>query len=63
MSADVMSAHGRGQNILFAGGFVQFSTKATVGPNNDDIYRNDDGRVRAGLHRFDASLGRADDMP
>ena len=63
VSADVMSAHGRGQNILFAGGFVQFSTKATVGPNNDDIYRNDDGRVRAGLHRFDASLGRADDMP
>jgi len=63
VSADVATAHGRGQNILFAGGFVQFSTKTTVGPNNDDIYCNDDHRNRAGLHRFDASLGRGDDMP
>lgn len=63
VSADVATAHGRGQNILFAGGLVRFSTKTIVGPNNDDIYCNDDHRVRAGLHRFDASLGRADDMP
>jgi hypothetical protein len=40
-----------------------FFTLATVGPGGDDIYRNDDGRVRAGLHPLDASLGRGTDEP
>jgi prepilin-type processing-associated H-X9-DG protein len=57
------SPHGRGQNVLFADGRVQFLTTATVGPNGDDIYRNDAGWVKAGLHRLDASLGRATDAP
>jgi prepilin-type processing-associated H-X9-DG protein len=56
-----LSPHGRGQNILFADGHVRFSILATV--NNDDIYRNQNGRVRAGLHRLDASLGRPSDVP
>lgn len=56
-----LSPHGKGQNILFADGHVRFSILATV--NNDDIYRNQHGRVRAGLHRLDASLGRPADLP
>lgn len=55
------SPHGKGQNILFADGHVRYSCFATV--NDDDIYRNQVGRVRAGLHRLDASLGRATDVP
>jgi prepilin-type processing-associated H-X9-DG protein len=58
-----VSPHGTGQNVLFADGRVQFFTRATVGPGGDDIYRNDAGRVRAGLHPLDASLGRATDEP
>lgn len=57
------SPHGRGQNILYTDGHVRYSLLATVGPNGDDIYRNDEGRVRAGLHPLDASLGRATDVP
>jgi prepilin-type processing-associated H-X9-DG protein len=56
-----LSPHGKGQNILFADGHVRFSILATV--NDDDIYKNQNGRVRAGLHRFDASLGRPTDVP
>jgi prepilin-type processing-associated H-X9-DG protein len=58
-----VSPHGRGQNVLYADGHVQFWTVATVGPGGDDIYRNADGLVRAGRHRFDAALGRATDEP
>lgn len=58
-----VSAHGRGQNVLFVDGRVQFVTVATVGPSGDDIYRNDAGLVRAGLQRFDATLGRPHDVP
>ena len=58
-----LSPHGKGQNILFADGHVRYSPFATVGPNGDDIYKNQNGRVRAGLHPLDASLGRATDVP
>jgi prepilin-type processing-associated H-X9-DG protein len=58
-----LSPHGRGQNVLYADGRVQFCTNATVGPLGDDIYRNAANEVRAGLHRIDAVLGRAADVP
>ncbi len=57
------SPHTRGQNILYAGGSVRFSTVSTVGPNGDDIYHNKAGVVRAGLDRDDISLGRPTDVP
>jgi len=58
-----ISSHANGQNVLFAGGAVRFARTSTVGVNGDEIYRNDAGLVRAGLHRDDASLGRAADYP
>jgi hypothetical protein len=58
-----LSPHGRGQNVLFAGGFVRFTTSAGVGLNGDDIYRNAAGLVAAGLSPSDVCLGRPADRP
>lgn len=58
-----VSPHPRGQNVLFQGGSVRFTTVATVGVRGDDIYRNDAGVVRAGLRSEDATLGRPNDTP
>jgi prepilin-type processing-associated H-X9-DG protein len=55
--------HAHGQNVLFAGGHVRFATVPTVGINGDDIYRNNLGRVAAGLDRVDAVLGVGADRP
>jgi anti-sigma factor RsiW len=57
------TAHPRGQNVLFVGGAVRFTTTPAVGINGDYIYSNDAGLVRAGLYREDASLGRPSDRP
>jgi hypothetical protein len=55
--------HARGQNVLYLGGMVRFATTPAAGVNGDDIYHNDAGVVRAGLHVLDASLGRPTDVP
>ncbi|QDU19611.1 type II secretion system protein [Urbifossiella limnaea] len=55
--------HAHGHNVLFAGGHVRFATVPTVGLNGDDIYRNQLGRVAAGLDRADAVLGVGSDRP
>ena len=57
------SPHGNGQNVLFAGGSVRYSTISAVGINRDEIYQNDNGFVRAGLHINDTALGRPSDYP
>ena len=63
ISADLPTgaAHG-GWNVLAAGGSVRFTTSAKLG-GGDDIFANDAGLPRAGLHRNDVSLGRPFDMP
>ncbi|MGL4424414.1 MAG: hypothetical protein ACRCZF_27420 [Gemmataceae bacterium] len=58
-----VSAHGTGQNVLFMNGAIRFTRVGTVGPNNDDIYKNQHGKVKAGVHATDISLGRATDQP
>jgi hypothetical protein len=55
--------HGRGQNVLYAGGSVRYSTTTAAGWNGDDIYINDAGLRRAGLHAYDACLGSPRDYP
>jgi len=55
--------HRHGQNVLFTGGSVQFTTKPTVGVNGDDIFCNANGKVGAGLYPLDSALGRPDEVP
>src|SRR5207302_374431 len=45
----------RGQNVLFIGGHVKFLSGHTIG--TDDIYRNDNNEVGAGVNREDTVLG------
>ena len=59
--------HRKGQNVLFLGGNVRFCTTPNVGPAiegvGDDIYYNTVHQPRAGTHRWDAVLGRANEQP
>jgi hypothetical protein len=55
--------HRYGQNVLFAGGSVRFCTTANVGKDGDDIFCNAEGKVGAGLHKWDTALGRAEERP
>jgi prepilin-type processing-associated H-X9-DG protein len=48
---------GRGQNVLFVDGSVDFAKVRNVGVNRDDIYVNQRGEVAAGRNRFDSVLG------
>lgn len=59
--------HRKGQNVLFVGGNVRFCTTPYVGPEidgrGDDIYFNTVREPRAGTHRWDSVLGRANEQP
>ncbi len=55
--------HGHGQNVLFVSGSARFATTPALGVGGDDIYHNQAGERRAGLHRDDASLGGPADYP
>ena len=62
ISADLPAngSHG-GWNVLAAGGSVRFTRTTQL--VSDDIFTNDAGHPRAGLHRSDISLGRPYDTP
>jgi prepilin-type processing-associated H-X9-DG protein len=53
---------GKGQNVLFLDGHVEFLTTRSVG-SDDDIYLNADRRVEAGRGPRDTVLGRSDARP
>jgi len=55
--------HNPGFNVLFVNGSVRFVTNRQVGVNSDDIFTNDDGVVKAGLHSRDSVLGPSDASP
>ncbi len=55
--------HRYGENILFMGGNVRFSTTTFAGPDLDDIYRNRLGLIAAGVDNRDVVLGMGSDMP
>jgi prepilin-type processing-associated H-X9-DG protein len=48
---------GRGQNVLFLDGSVEFRTARGVGPDGDDIYLNNNNLLAAGVGPRDAVLG------
>lgn len=54
---------GRGQNVLFSDGHVDFKTVRTAGLPGDDIYLNQAHRVAAGLGLHDVVLGAGAAVP
>jgi hypothetical protein len=57
------SPHGWGHNVLYLAGNVRFAKTAAVGAYGDDAYRNQFGRVAAGVDRTDAVLGAGSARP
>jgi hypothetical protein len=57
------SPNHEGQNVLTVGGNVRFWKTISAGIDNDDIYRNRDGKVGAGVDRWDTVLGTGADKP
>jgi prepilin-type processing-associated H-X9-DG protein len=59
-----ISSHGRGQNVLFQDGHVRFlTTRIRPGAYPDDVFFNDQGRIRAGVHNEDFVLGASHVSP
>jgi hypothetical protein len=54
---------GRGQNVLYIGGNVRWCTARTVGVNCDDIYLNQDGKLRTGRNWGDTVLAPSGATP
>jgi prepilin-type processing-associated H-X9-DG protein len=54
---------GKGQNVLFMDGHVEFCTARTVGVSGDDIFLNKAAQVAAGLDWTDSVLGRNSATP
>ena len=53
----VITTHSRGQNVLFADGHVRMlGTRRRPGTDGDDLFQNDRGFIRAGLHSEDFVL-------
>lgn len=58
-----LNHEGRGQNVLYEDGHVQFQRTATAAGCQDDIYHNDLGIIGAGQHINDAVVARSDARP
>lgn len=54
---------GKGQNVLYVGGYVRWASQPHVGPEQDHIYINHLHRVQAGLCRTDSVLGSSSARP
>ncbi len=54
---------GRGQNVLFEDGHVQFLTVSRPTGMSDDIFANDDDLVAAGVHRDDSVIASSGVTP
>ena len=57
-----LGAHGKGHNVTFEDGHIQLM-KTSETESGDDIFRNDQGAVAAGLHSEDAVLGSSSTRP
>ena len=54
---------GRGQNVLFEDGHVEFMPNTQPSPGSDDIFANDNHLVSAGVHAGDSVIGGSDTLP
>jgi hypothetical protein len=54
---------GCGQNVLFEDFHVKYLTSCKTAGYSDDIFRNDDGHIAAGLHEDDSVLARSNVRP
>lgn len=63
VAPEATSPHSRGHNVLYLAGNVRFATTAAVGISGDDAYRNQFGRVAAGVDRTDTVLGAGSARP
>ena len=46
-----------GQNVLFEDLHVDYLLGDRIPGSSDDLFRNDDGKIRAGTHAKDAVVG------
>jgi prepilin-type processing-associated H-X9-DG protein len=59
-----ITTHARGQNVLYADGHVVYQTaRIRPGSQKDDLFYNDRGYVRAGLHANDSVLAPSPASP
>lgn len=63
--ADRQSANhgGRGQNVLFEDGHVDYLTRCNLVDGTDNVFHSDRGYVEAGRHYNDAVIGDSADAP
>jgi hypothetical protein len=63
--ADRQSANhgGRGQNVLFEDGHVDYLTRCNLVDCTDDVFLSDRGYVEAGRHFEDSVIGNSADSP
>jgi prepilin-type processing-associated H-X9-DG protein len=54
---------GKGQNVLFNDGHVEFAVSRKIGIDGDDIYLNRDMKVAAGIDCYDVVLGSSASQP
>ena len=50
---------GKGLNVLFEDGHVQYMTDSQISPRKESIFYSDRGRVEPGRHRNDAVIGES----
>ncbi len=62
-SGNSLNHGGKGQNVLFMDGHVEFCIERTVGVRGDDIFLNKAAQVAAGLDWTDSVLGRSSACP
>ena len=64
LADSVVTGHGRGQNLFFEDGHVEFvMTRTRPKLKSDDLFLNDHGLKQAGLHANDAVLGTSSVRP
>jgi hypothetical protein len=57
------SHNGRGQYVLYEDGHVRFQTTVSAGGKHDQLFKNFDNLIEAGLNEDDVVIGRSNVRP